>query len=123
MSDLLHFYGKTDGASGTFSLIADELESAVTSIKVDKGLAMKIWSIEVNGASSITVIFEYSIDGGTSWNELKRFRLSADGRESEEFRRPIVIEAKNDDTYVRARWESGAADIGLSFVAEFDEMQ
>jgi len=125
LSDLLTFYGETDGtsATGTFTLKSPQLYGTVTSIKLDKGLAAKIWGFEVDG-KAVTVIVKYSTDGGDTWNSFKPIHLASEGHVDRDLRRPILIEAKNDETYFKIEWSQdtpGKSYVGIT--VEFDEME
>lgn len=52
MGTLLVLRGATDGVNttGTFDLKCEWFESAVSKLRIDKGLVAKLWSMEVSGA-------------------------------------------------------------------------
>jgi hypothetical protein len=123
MTDLIAIYGETDGtsATGTFNLKSEWFESAVSYIKVDKGLSAKIWIFEVSG-KAVDVIISMSPDDGTTWIEVKRIKLASDGHLELDHRKPVIITAKNNTTRFRLTWSQAVA--GLSYingVIEFDQ--
>ena len=122
MPDMIPIYGETDGSSttGTFDLDSEWFENAVSSIKIDKGLSAKLWIFEIAG-KAVDVIVQYSTDGGLSWSTLKRISLPSDGSIDIDHRKPIIVTAKNDDTYIRLTWSQSTAGVsGVSGVIEFD---
>lgn len=122
MTDMIAIYGATDGSSttGTFSLYSEWFESAVSYIKVDKGLSAKVWIFEVSG-KAVDVLIDMSPDDGTTWINVKRIKLASDGHLELDHRKPVIITAKNSTTRFRLTWSQDAA--GLSYingVIEFD---
>ena len=129
MSDLFAFRGVTDGANatGTFDLLADQLEVAVAYIEIDKGMAAKIWMIEVDGAT-VDVIIQYTPDDTADpivWRELKRVDHATAGHlRAEKYRKPLMVEAKNDTTRMRVNWADSAPAVSyLTMTVEFDDIK
>jgi len=125
MADLMPLTGETDAASATgqFSLDSEWFESTVTYIKVDKGLAAKLWILELSG-EPVDVIVEQNFSDptdATAWKKLKVVSLPSAGHLELDHRKPIIITAKNDTTYFRLSWSQATA--GKSYVnavVEFD---
>jgi len=128
MGDLFAFRGASDGANatGTFPLYTAEMEKGTTVlyIEVDKGMVAKIWGIEVDGPT-IDVIIQYSPDDGATWQELKRIDHADAGHlRIEHFKKPIIVEAKNDTTRLRVNWADSAPAVSWVTVnIEFDVMK
>lgn len=123
MSELLNLYGKTDNtnATGTFPLDSEWFDSAsgTSGIKVDKGMKAKLWILELSGVACEALV-EQSIDGGTSWEEIKRVDLASEGTLELDKRRPIIITARNDQTHFRISWSQPT--VGLSYIDAIAEM-
>jgi len=123
MSDLIDVNGETDGASttGTLDLLSEWFESSVSSIKIDKGLAAKLWIMEISGAAT-EVIVQQSFDGGSSWKEVKRYKLASEGHLELDNRRPIILTGMQDDIQFRLNWSQSTADKSyVNASAEFDK--
>jgi len=123
MSDLIDLNGETDGSStsGTFSLQSEWFENTVDYIKIDKGLAAKLWIMEISGAAT-DVIVQQSFDGGSSWSNVKRYNLTSDGHLELDNRRPIIMTGMQDDIQFRLQWsQDTAAKSYVNATVEFDE--
>jgi len=76
MGVLFTVRGATDGSSttGTFSLSGDLLQTAVSYIRIPKGMKLKVWCKRISG-EPVEVIMEYTHDvtaASPTWVEVGR---------------------------------------------------
>ena len=129
MSDLITFYGKTDGTNttGTFDLDSDWVYKptgeTLTEIKIDRSMAAKIVNIQISG-KPVIIHIEVSEDGGTNWKPIKSLELASEGELEKEFKKPLIILAKNDQTMLRFTWEQSTAGVSyLNVNIEFGKIK
>ena len=126
-SELIHFYGETDGTSntGTFTLNSPRLASGIDAVHFDKGLKARIWVREVSGAP-VTVFIEYSPDyvikvaqGQTpTWVKIYAVELPSRGHLSLDPRKPVEITDEAGVAAFRVTWDHTSAGVpGKSYVS------
>ena len=121
MGVLFTVRGATDGSSttGTFSLSGDLLQTAVSYIRIPKGMKLKVWCKRISG-EPVEVIMEYTHDvtaASPTWVEVGREVLASAGELALEKRRPIVLRGFTGKEAFRAKWSQATA--ALSY-AEFE---
>lgn len=122
---LITVHGETDGSStsGDFDLNCEWFESAVDYIRLDKGIAAKVWSIQVSkNPATVIIKFTHDVTASTpTWVELKHVHLASEGNLDEDKRRPlIVVTGKNGTEAIRFSWEQDtAAESHLTALIEF----
>ena len=137
MADVYPLYGETDGvnATGIISLTSQFFTGSVQQIKVDFGVAAKIFVTEISG-KACDVILEISEDDGTTWKPVKTWSLVSDGHLNVDQRKPIIIQSNKIEykppvvgmppqlvptTLFRFRWQqTTAGKTYLTAVVEFD---
>ncbi len=94
MADVYTLYGETDGvnATGIISLTSQFFTGNVSEIKVDFGVAAKIFVAEISG-KACDVILEVSEDDGSTWKPVKVWSLVSDGHLNVDQRKPIIIQS------------------------------
>lgn len=119
--------GTTDGASttGTFPLNSAFFESPVSFIRIDKGVTVKLWSLEVS-RSPVTVALRYTHDvtaPSPTWLSLKAVTLASEGVVSIDKRRPIrVITGLTGKEAIQFTWAQTTAALSeITAVLEFVE--
>lgn len=126
---LLTLFAETDGTSttGTFSLSNEWFESAVDFIRIDRGIVVKVWGIEVSGAA-VDVAIEYTHDvtvATPTYTALKVVRLASEGELAHDKRRPLIaVKGKTGKEAVRFTWsQATAAKSYIAITVEFTEPQ
>ena len=95
MGELINLYGTTDNTNttGTFNLYGDLLQSAVTYIRIPKGMKAKIWFKSVSGApASINVQYTKDVTASSpTWKTIETVNLSSSGEIDIDKRKPIIL--------------------------------
>lgn len=129
-SEHITLSGITDGtnATGVLAVVSDVIYGNVESIRIPKGLALKIWSKHINGAD-ITVKTQYTLDvsaDSPTWVDfaVDVFDASVEGDRNIEKRRPLLFRGFTGKEAVRFTYTQEIAGIsGIEINAEFCEMQ
>lgn len=129
-SEHITLSGITDGtnATGVLAVVSDVIYGNVESIRIPKGLALKIWSKHINGAD-VTVKTQYTLDVSAespTWVDfaVDVFDASVEGDRNIEKRRPLLFRGFTGKEAVRFTYTQEIADIsGIEINAEFCEMQ
>ena len=125
-SELMTLYGATDGSSttGQFSLNGDLLYSAVSYVRIPKGMKAKIWCKRISGAA-VDVIIEYTYDctvASPTWVAVSRESLTSAGEIILEKRRPVVLRGFTGKEAFRISWsQSTAASSYVEIEVELSE--
>lgn len=126
MSDLMAFHATTAGGAGALALRTERGTNAPVHIELDRGIVAKIWTIQLEGNGIGYVTIQYSRDNGVTWYALKQIsKPVATTPERILMRtRPIIVEAWNDVTLVRAlEVVGGVAGLNLTVDIEFAELE
>ncbi len=129
-SEHITLSGVTDGtnATGVLAVVSDVIYGNVETIRIPKGLALKIWSKHINGAD-ITVKTQYTLDVSAespTWVDfaVDVFDASVEGDRNIEKRRPLLFRGFTGKEAVRFTYTQEIAGIsGIEINAEFCEMQ
>lgn len=129
-SEHITLSGITDGtnATGVLAVVSDVIYGSVESIRIPKGLALKIWSKHINGAD-ITVKTQYTLDVSAespTWVDFAAdvFDASVEGDRNIEKRRPLLFRGFTGKEAVRFTYTQEIAGIsGIEINAEFCEMR
>lgn len=129
-SEHMTLSGITDGtnATGVLAVVSDVIYGSVESIRIPKGLALKIWSKHINGAD-VTVKTQYTLDVSAespTWVDfaVDVFDASVEGDRNIEKRRPLLFRGFTGKEAVRFTYTQEIAGIsGIEINAEFCEMQ
>jgi hypothetical protein len=129
-SEHITLSGITDGtnATGVLAVVSDVIYGNVESIRIPKGLALKIWSKHINGAD-VTVKTQYTLDVSAespTWVDfaVDVFDASVEGDRNIEKRRPLLFRGFTGKEAVRFTYTQEIAGIsGIEINAEFCEMQ
>lgn len=125
MSEIITFYGETDGSSttGTFSLNSDVLVNAVNYIRPDKGMRVKIWAQLIAGAA-VTVFVEQTEDitaGTPSYKKVGAFHLASEGQLHIDERHPVELFSRDGKQAFKLTWsQSTAAKSYIMVKVEFE---
>lgn len=129
-SEHITLSGITDGtnATGVIAVVSDVIYGNVETIRIPKGLALKIWSKHINGAD-VTVKTQYTLDVSAespTWVDfaVDVFDASVEGDRNIEKRRPLLFRGFTGEEAVRFTYTQEIAGIsGIEINAEFCEMQ
>lgn len=129
-SEHITLSGITDGtnATGVLAVVSDVIYGNVETIRIPKGLALKIWSKHINGAD-VTVKTQYTLDvsaDSPTWVDfaVDVFDASVEGDRNIEKRRPLLFRGFTGKEAVRFTYTQEIAGIsGIEINAEFCEMQ
>jgi hypothetical protein len=129
-SEHITLSGITDGtnATGVIAVVSDVIYGNVETIRIPKGLALKIWSKHINGAD-VTVKTQYTLDVSAespTWVDfaVDVFDASVEGDRNIEKRRPLLFRGFTGKEAVRFTYTQEIAGIsGIEINAEFCEMQ
>lgn len=129
-SEHITLSGITNGtnATGVLAVVSDVIYGNVESIRIPKGLALKIWSKHINGAD-VTVKTQYTLDVSAeppTWVDfaVDVFDASVEGDRNIEKRRPLLFRGFTGKEAVRFTYTQEIAGIsGIEINAEFCEMQ
>lgn len=129
-SEHITLSGITDGtnATGVIAVVSDVIYGNVETIRIPKGLALKIWSKHINGAD-VTVKTQYTLDVSAespTWVDfaVDVFDASVEGDRNIEKRRPLLFRGFTGKEAVRFTYTQETAGIsGIEINAEFCEMQ
>lgn len=129
-SEHITLSGITNGtnATGVLAVVSDVIYGNVETIRIPKGLALKIWSKHINGAD-ITVKTQYTLDVSAespTWVDfaVDVFDASVEGDRNIEKRRPLLFRGFTGKEAVRFTYTQEIAGIsGIEINAEFCEMQ
>lgn len=129
-SEHITLSGITDGtnATGVIAVVSDVIYGNVETIRIPKGLALKIWSKHINGAD-VTVKTQYTLDVSAdppTWADfaVDVFDASVEGDRNIEKRRPLLFRGFTGKEAVRFTYTQEIAGIsGIEINAEFCEMQ
>lgn len=129
-SEHITLSGITDGtnATGVLAVVSDVIYGNVETIRIPKGLALKIWSKHINGAD-VTVKTQYTLDVSAespTWVDfaVDVFDASVEGDRNIEKRRPLLFRGFTGKEAVRFTYTQEIAGIsGIEINAEFCEMQ
>ena len=118
MSEVITFYGETDGTSttGTFSLNSDVLYSAVNYIRPDQGMLVKIWAKLIAG-KACTVFVEQTEDvtvDSPTYKKIGAFHLSSEGQLHIDERHAVELFSRDGKQAFRLTWSQDTA--GKSYV-------
>ena len=113
MNEIFTVKGETDGTSttGDFPLFSDLFYQSVTSIRIPKGLKLKIWCKRING-SPVDVLIYYTkniIIPSPDWRLVGFERLASSGEFALEKRRPVVLRATTGLEGVKLSWSQASA--------------
>jgi len=113
MGEVITFYGETDGSSttGTFDLNSDVLHSAVSYIRPDRGMRVKIWAALISGAAC-TVFVEQTEDVTEStptYKKIAAFHLSSEGQLHLDERHAVELFSRDGKQAFRLTWSQSAA--------------
>jgi hypothetical protein len=122
--------GTTNGtdATGTLAFRADVIHGVATSIRIPKGLALKIWSKHINGAN-VTLTTQYTTDIGVEnpvWTDFAKdvFVATVEGDRNIEKRRPLLFRGLSGKEAVQFAYAQSAAGVsGVEINVEFCEIQ
>lgn len=129
-SEHITLSGITNGtnATGVLAVVSDVIYGNVETIRIPKGLALKIWSKHINGAD-VTVKTQYTLDVSAespTWVDfaVDVFDASVEGDRNIEKRRPLLFRGFTGKEAVRFTYTQEIAGIsGIEINAEFCEMQ
>lgn len=127
-TDVITFYGETDGSSttGTFTLYSEAISGSVTTIRLDKGLKAKIWAKEISGAPvTVKILFTDDATVATpTWTTIDVETLASTGQLNLEKRKPRIIQFRTGKEAIRFDWSQSTA--GKSYITieiEIEEMK
>jgi len=124
---ILTIYGETDGTktTGDFSLNSEWFEAAVSYIRIEKGLPIKVWCKRISGeACKVIVRYTHDITAVTpTWVDLGHFYLSSAGEEIFDKLKPIKFQARTGKEAIKFSWDQtaplAAAKTYIGFEIEF----
>ena len=108
VSELFTITGSTNGTdtTGTISFTTDFVRGNFTSIRIPKGMKLKIWGIRISGDAAVIKVI---LKRGTTEKSVSVERFPGGTEKHIEKRRPIVIEGVTGDEEVRVDWEQSTA--------------
>jgi len=115
-------------ASGILELKADVIYNKATSIRIPRGLALKIWSKHVNGAG-ITVKTQFTRDitaTSPTWETIGTdvFVAAVEGDRNIEKRRPLLFRGLTGKEAIQFSYSQTAAALsGVEINVEFSAIQ
>ena len=112
-SEVLHFYGETDGTSttGTFSLTGPHMSGSVMQIRLDKGLKARIWVRHVAGAA-VKVYIKHTPDATAAtptWTTISAVDLPSEGTINLDPRKAVEVDFATGKEAIRVDWEQATA--------------
>jgi hypothetical protein len=124
--ELITLRGATDGLAltGTFTLTADILQAAITSLRIPRGGLLKIWGYRISGAKvAVDVNFKKTLAGSNVPVETSAFDPAVDGLHHIEKRRPNVIRSLGGEEAVSFSWTQSVAalsyfDVDVEIVSQ-----
>lgn len=123
--ELFLIYGETDATStsGDFSLKSDIFYSAVTYIRIPKGLKVKVWFKKVSGDVETKFTLNYTHDvtvTSPTWITVDSIVLASKGELAVEKRKPIILRGFTGKEAFKISWEQPSA--GKAYVVIGVEM-
>jgi hypothetical protein len=120
----------TDGiaTSGVLAMKGDLIYGSAASIRIPRGLALKIWSKHINGADvSVSTEFTRDIEADTVvWEKIAvdAFDADVEGDRNIEKRRPLLFRGLTGDEAVRFSYTQDPAGVSsVEINVEFGEIQ
>jgi len=110
--ELITLRGATDGLAltGTFTLTADILQAAITSLRLPRGGVVRIWGYRVSGAKvTVDVNFKKTLAGSNVPIETVAFDPTIDSLLHIEKRRPNVVRSLGGEEAISFGWTQGVA--------------
>ena len=113
MSEVVFFYGETDGTSttGVFPLDSDILHATVDHIRPDKGMKCEVYVVEISGAP-VTVFLQQTEDvtkESPTYKPVGCWYLAEAGEIHVDERRPIVLRSRDGNQAFRFTWSQTTA--------------
>jgi hypothetical protein len=128
MEELITIRGETDGTatSGTVSLDSDLFQSTVTSLRIPKGLAAKVWFKKIAGEAETLFTLQYTYDvtaAAPTWKNIQQEKLAQKGEISIEKRRPEILRGFTGKEAIQITWTQPTAakayvELGLELTDE-----
>lgn len=125
MSEVITFYGETDGANttGTFDLDSDVLNSTVNYIRPDQGMKVKIWATLLAG-EACTVFVEQTEDVTATtptYKKIGAFHLSSEGQLHIDERHAVELLSRDGKQAFKLTWsQTTAAKSYVMIKCEFE---
>jgi hypothetical protein len=115
--ELLTLRGATDGLAltGTFVLTSELLQAAITSLRIPRGGALKIWGYRISGAKvAVDFNFKKTLAGSNVPIESMAFDPALDSAVVIEKRKPVVVHSLGGEEAISVAWTQGVA--ALSYI-------